>query len=279
MKKFMFAVTMACFGCLVGSRNFCSANLAVESDFIKRIEDSVKKAEKASKNARRITEKCDLQKSFLKKNKCALEDDECDCYESVFYSGDSYTGTNRIEINEEDDYGIIARSDGRVYEGEFKYGKIDGHGIFIFSDGEVYKGEFRDGNRNGWGMSVFADGSTYKGGWKNGKVNSWGIRISANGDRYEGELKDGKMDGQGTLIVSASVNRYEGKWEYGKLNGRGTLFHENGCEETADWENNKLVRIVERKNCDSGGGIITFAEPPYVNIFNFISNTSRSDEL
>lgn len=69
--------------------------------------------------------------------------------------------------------GKLFYPDGKVYEGEFKYGKPDGEGILI-KGGKTYKGKFKNGKQEGEG--VFYSSRKHKGRrgrWRNGKRIEW----------------------------------------------------------------------------------------------------------
>lgn len=61
--------------------------------------------------------------------------------------------------------------DGKLYDGEWKDGKMNGRGTEYYPDGTIeYEGEYLDGYRHGHGMAYLIDGKlVYEGEWKKGE--------------------------------------------------------------------------------------------------------------
>lgn len=88
----------------------------------------------------------------------------------------------------------IKYSNGSVYTGIVKNGRLNGRGIMKYSNGDVYEGEWKDGNKDGYGTYKWKSGSWYQGYYKNNKYNGKGT-LYANGKQQKGNFKDGKFIG------------------------------------------------------------------------------------
>jgi hypothetical protein len=82
-----------------------------------------------------------------------------------------------------------------LYVTEYNNGTFHGQKTYTFSNGGIYFGEFKNGKLNGHGaMSYYGYGSTYVGEWKNNTHHGQGIIMFYNADlgmRYVGEVKKG----------------------------------------------------------------------------------------
>ena len=150
-----------------------------------------------------------------------------------FPNGDKYVGV--IIDGKRHGKGMLTRTNGDKYKGEYKYDKENGQGTYNFANGNKYIGEFKDGKRHGLGKFTIADGSIYEGKYKDGKKNGQGTYKLANGDKYEGEYKDGKEHGQGTYTWSDG-KKYVGEFKDRKINGQGTLTYSNGAKYEGEWK-------------------------------------------
>jgi hypothetical protein len=54
--------------------------------------------------------------------------------------------------------GITVWNDGRIYEGDYLFGKKDGFGIYTYSDKKKYIGPWKNGVQHGIGISVSGKG-------------------------------------------------------------------------------------------------------------------------
>ena len=63
---------------------------------------------------------------------------------------------------------------------------LNGIGIFIRSDGSVYQGEWKNDLKDGYGEFEWPEGSVYKGTWKNDIMFGEGIYINKFGIEFRG---------------------------------------------------------------------------------------------
>lgn len=70
-----------------------------------------------------------------------------------------------------DGWGQARYSDGKIYDGEWKDGKIHGRGKEFYPGGVLeFEGEYKDGLRDGYGKAYLHDGTLiYEGKWEKGK--------------------------------------------------------------------------------------------------------------
>jgi len=57
-------------------------------------------------------------------------------------------------------------SDGMLYIGETKDGKMNGYGIFVWDNGDLWFGKLKDDLRDGRGIYIWKNGHTHTGTWK-----------------------------------------------------------------------------------------------------------------
>lgn len=112
--------------------------------------------------------------------------------------------------------------DGRVYVGEFRFGKMHGIGKLTWPDGEKYQGSFINGAPHGYGKHTYADGSKFEGEWYEGLREGEGAYRFSCGHEYVGEFSEDKMDGEGTILF-INGESYSGEWEAGLAHGQGTF--------------------------------------------------------
>ena len=90
----------------------------------------------------------------------------------------SYRG--EFDAGKQNGYGILEKSNGQRYAGQWLDGNMNGKGIYNFEDGSEYIGEYRINQRNGYGELKLSNGVIYKCNWLNGKPVS-GVIVSATG--------------------------------------------------------------------------------------------------
>lgn len=127
---------------------------------------------------------------------------------------------------------------GQIYEGEWKDGRASGSGKVTFPIGGNYEGEWRDGCKNGRGKMTFPSGLVYEGEWKDGKENGQGKAIWPDGTFYVGDWRDGKRDGSCKMTLSSGLV-YEGEWKGVKENGRGKTTWPNGSIYEGEYKDGK----------------------------------------
>lgn len=109
---------------------------------------------------------------------------------------------------------------GEYFEGEFQQGIAKGKGIFINPENNIYIGDWMDDKTNGLGEERFADGSMFIGNFYKGKKNGKGKYEWTDGSSYEGDFKDDNINGQGLYIWSDN-SYYQGTWKNNMMNGKG----------------------------------------------------------
>ncbi len=101
-----------------------------------------------------------------------------------------------IEGNCENGKGAYKWSNGDVYKGQWKDGKLTGQGIYKWKDGTVYEGGWKDGKQNGQGTNKWPDGAVYVGQFKDDFLHGQGTYTNPNGEKFSGTWVDGKLDGK-----------------------------------------------------------------------------------
>jgi len=88
-------------------------------------------------------------------------------------------------------------TDGRIYEGQFRYGKFDGSGRMVWHTQQgmlIYEGQYENDAKHGVGKFLWPDGRVYDGDWKHGKRWGRGVYINSRGERKEGAWVDDKFE-------------------------------------------------------------------------------------
>eukprot|EP00347_Sterkiella_histriomuscorum_P019092 403342978 len=68
--------------------------------------------------------------------------------------------------------GVLVRSQGTFYEGQFKQNKMHGEGVFYdCQTHQKYSGEFKNGLKHGQGLIKYKNGDILKGSWNDGMAN------------------------------------------------------------------------------------------------------------
>jgi len=80
-----------------------------------------------------------------------------------------YVGQTKGEVP--NGWGQACYLDGKIYDGEWKDGKIHGRGIELYPDGTLeFEGTYNEGLRDGYGKAYLRDGKlVYEGQWINGE--------------------------------------------------------------------------------------------------------------
>ncbi|MBB6482063.1 MORN repeat-containing protein [Spirochaeta isovalerica] len=94
-----------------------------------------------------------------------------------------------------------------------------------FSDGSIYRGEIREGKMEGKGYIQWPDGSSYKGEFRNNRMDGQGILTWPNGDIYSGMFTEGQMEGVGRLRWSGGKTFY-GLFENNRRTNQGIIEEE-----------------------------------------------------
>ena len=128
----------------------------------------------------------------------------------------------------------------KVYEGEFKNGKMNGYGkeyCLFFGGGLVYEGEFKDGKKNGYGKEYDTHSNlAFEGEFRNNK--RWnGHLIQRHKYKkilFEGEYKNGKLwNGKGYKL-------YNNEIDYEIINGNGKFKEYNDILNHVSFESNMI---------------------------------------
>jgi len=160
--------------------------------------------------------------------------------ENGFYQGqwDPSDFDNAAQEQHVSGYGVMAYSNGDIYEGYFREGKRHGNGRLITGTGHVFEGVWKDGEFTGWGICRFSDGSIYSGQWEEGRLQGFGV-LTQRSVRLIGEFEGDQVNGVGLKYVSAD-NFAVGTWKLGKLQGRGLEFKEGNIH-WGNFESGKLT--------------------------------------
>lgn len=146
-------------------------------------------------------------------------------------------------------YGIVYKSDGSYFEGNWKNGRLDGNGRYVTILSEFYIGQFKRGLSNGFGTFVHNNGTIYRGNWVNEVIDGEGEDTFVDGSCFKGIYSNGKKakgkftweDGsyyEGTILndlfhgygtyVWSEGRKYIGEWIKGQMDGKGLFSYLNG---------------------------------------------------
>ena len=142
-------------------------------------------------------------------------------------------------------YGIFVNSEGSMYEGLFRNGKLDGKGRYITIKGDFFEGTFANGVAQGEGIFIHSDGSIYIGTWMNDLPWGEGIEWSVDGSFYKGDFYQGKKFGIG-----------EFKWKDGSVYVGGVMNDLLNGEGIYTWADGKKFKGYWQNNCMHGYGIL-----------------------
>lgn len=175
------------------------------------------------------------------------------------------TNTECIKGNCENGSGTYKWTEGDVYEGQWKDGKMNGQGTYKYPDGGVYVGQYKNNIQNGQGTFKYSDGGVYEGQWKDARKNGQGTYTNINGVKSSGiwvddELKGKSLEDLDKLTQSNQTNTecidgdcengqgtykfpsgavYEGQWKDDKFNGQGTYKWLDGAAYEGEWKDGK----------------------------------------
>lgn len=172
--------------------------------------------------------------------------------------------------------GIMEKSEGIKYEGDFKDGLPHGSGKFVYPPEKpgqsetyvprpvgTYEGQVERGLAEGKGTFTFLDGSKYVGDFKNNKMEGKGHMTNANGIIYEGDFAKGRPNGQGTatfpdgrkyvggvvenhihgngVMTYPDGSKYEGGFQMDKKHGKGVMTYPDGKKEEGEFKEDQFV--------------------------------------
>mmetsp|Transcript_16221 Transcript_16221/g.29660 ORF Transcript_16221/g.29660 Transcript_16221/m.29660 type:complete len:814 (+) Transcript_16221:851-3292(+) len=137
--------------------------------------------------------------------------------------------------------GICVFEDGRVYEGEWRWGQMDGKGRLFNSKMQlIYQGEFSDGHMNGKGTLLCSNGDRFDGDFRDNLFHGFGIHFEvASGSTYRGNWVRGKRSGHGDITLRDG-SHYSGEWHNGVWSGRGVLMVKNKCSYEGSFKNGQF---------------------------------------
>lgn len=96
--------------------------------------------------------------------------------------------------------GRVEMTNGIVFEGEIKKGKMHGLGCLTIGNGDVYKGEFQDGKFEGAGAYTAKDKATVTCQWKAGKTHGSVTVKYCDGAVWEGHHVHGVAEGAARYV-------------------------------------------------------------------------------
>ncbi|CAD8134822.1 unnamed protein product [Paramecium octaurelia] len=157
--------------------------------------------------------------------------------------------------------GTIVFSDGAQYQGDWEQGQITGEGSIFITNSLYYKGQVKDGQMHGQGklilfaktnkvrqnigtdvMIIQEGGTILEGQFYEDQMIEGNVRTLKG--NYIGQMKEGKMDGKGIFICN-DESFYDGQFKNNKRHGIGKSKNEKGQVQIAQWENDKLVKVLE----------------------------------
>lgn len=147
-------------------------------------------------------------------------------------------------------YGVLTKSNGDSYEGEFENALFNGEGTYMWSNPRLkFKGQFRNGLIHGYGVLHNLHG-VYEGEFRKGLMHGKGMITFYNGDKYSGEFQDSTLTGYGcyTLLDGTKVI---GHFDDGMCNRHAKKLYPDGRvyigEFRDDVENGKGLLIDGKK--------------------------------
>jgi hypothetical protein len=102
-----------------------------------------------------------------------------------------------------------------------------GRGILTKTDGERYEGEWANHKRQGYGVCSYPNGDRYEGEWHLNQEHGHGILALANYNMYEGEFREGLKGGRG-VARHGDGRIFDGVWA-GDCPVRGTAMEASGA--------------------------------------------------
>lgn len=119
--------------------------------------------------------------------------------------------------------GEMKYPNGRIYKGDWMFGKWHGSGVASFPNGDSYAGEYRCDERHGQGTYRWKDGRVYDGMFYKDLRHGQGHYKWPDSDNgktsYQGTFERGQRQGQG--VYNFVDGKYVGDFEQGLYHGYG----------------------------------------------------------
>lgn len=127
-----------------------------------------------------------------------------------------------------------------TYEGRVERGLAQGKGTFTFLDGSKYIGDFKDNKMEGKGRMTNANGVIYDGGFERGRPNGQGTVIFPDGRKYVGEIVENHIHGKGAMTYPDG-SKYEGEFQMDKKYGKGVMTYPDGRKEEGEFKEDRFI--------------------------------------
>jgi len=162
---------------------------------------------------------------------------EAEHYAGLLKNGSRYEGQLNTKTNFPEGCGIMIRTDGARYEGQWASGNWHGYGVSLSKDGIYYEGVYKTGSPDGYGVLRFKDGTEVWMMLVNNVMTGPGLWSQTDGSRYEGDLVGGRWQGLGVLRYGdGSV--FEGQFVDGAREGLGVQTEADGKKTHGRWHKN-----------------------------------------
>lgn len=195
-------------------------------------------------------------------------------------------------------FGILKKTNGEVFEGNWDNGNASGDGKYTSADGAVYTGKFFNGKRHGKGILLWPDGASFDGEWANDLRNGYGIYKAANGEIYVGNYANDERYGLGKLITATGMygegfidttngmfallkgkiifedgSSYEGMMEKGtgSFQGYGKRMYVDGKVDEGLWKANAIQEKMTLADYEKKYGKVELPQlPEWIKSYNII---------
>jgi uncharacterized protein (TIGR02145 family) len=164
----------------------------------------------------------------------------------------------------------------------------NGFGKYLYSNGDVYVGEFKEGKITGKGKFTWSNGEYYEGSFVLNKRWGYGKDVMENGDVYEGDFLNNSRHGFGRMNYS-NGEIYEGNWVSGMRTGKGKKIFKNGEIQEGDFVNGELKIVLSNVenstycitgNCINGFGSYKWPEGnTYKGQFKYSSMWGKGEKI
>ena len=181
--------------------------------------------------------------------------------EIEYDNGDVYVGDVSYG-GEPHGYGVYRWANGRIYVGEWFFGKADGRGKVAYPDGRLFEGEHSFGHAHGHGVMSWPDGTRLEARYVNDEPHGIVKLYFPDRDVYEGYLGEGGFDGHGVYTTGSGI-RTEGLWrddvlpygvstspegwryvgefnDEGQFQGKGVFTYADGSSLVGEWRGDNL---------------------------------------